>query len=155
MEIGKNSITRRNIRAENPAKSPSAFQDPKTFPVLSAKIPNDRIVGINKWTLWKIKTRTEDNIMPSRTIFARRGLRKTIEEKSIKTKPEKINQKDPISNIVPNKDTWEFEEKRAESRNTKAIPKPDAKSHDFGKIILPSRNLAIAQKIIQAASPNN
>ena len=44
-------------------------------------------------------------------------------------------------------------EKRAESRVTKVIAKPDVKSQDFGKIILPSENLAIAQKIIQAASP--
>lgn len=33
------------------------------------------------------------------------------------------------------------------------MPNPDSKSQDFGKIILPSENLAIAQKTTQAASP--
>ena len=33
------------------------------------------------------------------------------------------------------------------------MPNPDSNSQDFGKIILPSENLAIAQKTIQAASP--
>ena len=47
-EIGKNSTTKRNIKQENPAKSPSAFQEPKTFPVLEARIPNDKIAGLNK-----------------------------------------------------------------------------------------------------------
>jgi hypothetical protein len=55
--------------------------------------------------------------------------------------------------MVPNKDTWEFPEKRAESRKAKAIPNPDTNNQDLGKIILPSRNLAMAQKITQAASP--
>ena len=36
---------------------------------------------------------------------------------------------------------------------TKAMPKPDTKSQDLGKIICPSENLAIAQKIIQSARP--
>lgn len=33
------------------------------------------------------------------------------------------------------------------------MPNPDTKSQDFGKIISPSENLAIAQKIMQAVSP--
>ena len=64
-----------------------------------------------------------------------------------------MNQKDPISNITPNRDTFEFPEKRAESKKDKTIPAPDRSKKDFGKIILPSKNLAIAQKIIQTARP--
>jgi hypothetical protein len=81
------------------------------------------------------------------------GVRKTTEDISIKTKPEKINQKLPMSNMVPNKDTWGFLEKRAERRKAKAIPNPDTNNQDLGKIILTSENLAIAQKTMQAASP--
>jgi len=33
------------------------------------------------------------------------------------------------------------------------MPKPETSNQDFGKIIFPSMNLAIAQKIIQAVSP--
>ena len=33
------------------------------------------------------------------------------------------------------------------------MPKPDTKSHDLGKTIFPSENLAIAQKITDKASP--
>lgn len=33
------------------------------------------------------------------------------------------------------------------------MPKPDAKSHDLGKTILPSENLAMAQKTTDSASP--
>ena len=33
------------------------------------------------------------------------------------------------------------------------MPKPDIKSHDLGKIIFPSENLAMAQKITDKASP--
>jgi len=33
------------------------------------------------------------------------------------------------------------------------MARPDTKSHDLGKIIFPSENLAIAQKIIDKVSP--
>jgi hypothetical protein len=68
-------------------------------------------------------------------------------------KAAKINQKLPISNIVPNKETCAGEDMRAESKKAKAIKKPEANSHDFEKTILPSRNLAIAQKTIHTARP--
>ena len=55
---------------------------------------------------------------------------------------------------MPNKDTSEFPEKNAERKKTKAMPNPDTKSQDLGKIIWPSNNLAIAQKIIQKTRPN-
>ncbi|MEK7081319.1 MAG: hypothetical protein AAB902_02945 [Patescibacteria group bacterium] len=58
-----------------------------------------------------------------------------------------------MSNMVPNKDTWGFLEKRDERRKTKAMPNPDINNQDLGKTILPSENLAIAQKTTQAASP--
>ncbi len=40
-----------------------------------------------------------------------------------------------------------------DTKNDKAIPKPENRSHDFGKIILPSENLAAIQKIIETTRP--
>src|SRR3989344_542944 len=153
LEIGKNSITKRNIRQANPAKSPKAFQEPRTLPVLPAKIPRERKLGINRCAVWKTKTIAEDNITPSRTTFAFSLVLKTMEDISIRIKPEKINQKLPTSNIVPNRDTCGLGEKTDERRKAKTIPSPEAKSQDLGKIISPSENLAIAQKITQKTSP--
>ncbi len=92
-------------------------------------------------------------MIPSSTIFARFGFLKTIEEKNINIKPAKINQKDPISNMIPNKDTCGVPEERAESKKAMIIPRPETRSHDFGKTIFPSRNLAMDQKITQRVSP--
>ena len=103
--------------------------------------------------LWKIKTKAEDNIAPNKTILACLELRKIIEEQNIKRKAEKINQKDPISNAVPKKETWEAFEKKAERKNIKTTPPPPNKHTDLGKLILPSKNRAIAQKIMQRVSP--
>jgi hypothetical protein len=116
-------------------------------------IPRDVTLVANKCMLWKTKTRAEDNIETSKTIFACLGVRKIVADISIKTKPAKINQKLPISNIVPNKETSELEERSAERRKIRATPKPETNNQDFGKIIFPSINLAIAQKIIQAVNP--
>ena len=66
----------------------------------------------------------------------------------------KINQKDLRSNIVPNKDTCELGENKAENKVAKTIPNPDTKSADFGKITLPSINRAMTQKIMEKANPN-
>ncbi len=41
----------------------------------------------------------------------------------------------------------------ADTKKAKTIPKPETKIHDFGKMILPSENLAAAQKIIETAKP--
>ena len=76
-----------------------------------------------------------------------------MEEKSIKRKPAEINQKVPISKIVPKKDIPDASEKRAERKNAKMIPAPPTKIIDLGKLILPSEKRAMAQKIIQTASP--
>jgi hypothetical protein len=76
-----------------------------------------------------------------------------MEDINIKTKAEKINQKEPISNMVPNKETCGLLENKDESRNTKTIANPDKINLDLGKTTLPSINLAIVQKIIQATRP--
>ena len=55
--------------------------------------------------------------------------------------------------MLPNKDTALLPEKRAESKKMKTIPSPERRSADLGKIILPSINLDIAQKIIERVSP--
>ena len=153
LEIGKNSIIKRNKRAEKPAKKPKAFHDPKRLAVLSVKIPNDVILGKNKWTIWKTKTRAEDIIVPSKNIFARPTVRKKIEEKNIKIKAEKTNQNEPTSNMVPNKDTFRFPEKRAESKKVRATPNPAKSRVDLGKTIRRSKNRAIPQRTIQTTIP--
>ena len=55
--------------------------------------------------------------------------------------------------MVPKKDTLRVAENKADKRNTKTIPRPDTKNQDLGKTILPSENLAAAQKIIETAKP--
>jgi len=54
---------------------------------------------------------------------------------------------------VPKKDTPEALEKRAESKNAKTTPPPPNKERDLGKLILPSKNRAKPQQMIQTASP--
>jgi hypothetical protein len=92
-------------------------------------------------------------MVPIKTVFTCSTVRKISDDISIKTKAEKINQKLPISNITPNKDTDTLPENKAESKNTNDIPNPDTNNQDLGRIILPSENLAMAQKITQAARP--
>src|SRR5689334_20308593 len=72
---------------------------------------------------------------------------------SIKTKPAKINQKEPTSRILPKRETSDLRDASAERRKTNAIENPENISHDLGKIIRPSKNLAIAQKITHKARP--
>ena len=76
-----------------------------------------------------------------------------IPENNIKIKPEKINQKVPISNIIPKKDGEDGEDKIEESRNASTCPKPPHKIYDFGISTLPSENLAAAQNITETAKP--
>jgi hypothetical protein len=49
--VEKNSNTNKDISAENPAKIPKAFQEPRMFPVLPDNTPKDRALGKNKCTL--------------------------------------------------------------------------------------------------------
>ena len=90
---------------------------------------------------------------PNRTILAFLGFPKIIEDNSIKRKAEKINQKVPMSNIVPKKDTSETFEKRAERKKAKTTPPPPHKHKDLGKIILPAKKREIAWAITQTVSP--
>ena len=76
-----------------------------------------------------------------------------MEHTSIKRKPAKINQNEPISNMVPKKDTSLLFTKRAEIKTTKTTAPPPSKEADRGKVILPSKNLAKLQKITEKASP--
>ena len=92
-------------------------------------------------------------MIPSNMVLPCRGVRKTTEDINIRTKAAKMNQKEPMSNIVPNKDTWELPEKREERRKTRTMPSPEARRADLGKIIFPSENRAMAQKITESASP--
>ncbi|MDP2789188.1 MAG: hypothetical protein Q8O46_04055 [bacterium] len=95
----------------------------------------------------------EDIIIPRRISLACLLFWTTTEDTSIKRKLEKTNQKVPTSKIVPKKDQFTAGEKILERRNATTIPKPDNKHRDFGKLIFPSKNLAIIQKIIETASP--
>lgn len=54
---------------------------------------------------------------------------------------------------MPKRDTFRVGENKVEIRVAKTIPKPENKIGEFGKLILPSENLAIAQKIIETAKP--
>ena len=92
--------------------------------------------------------------MPNKTIFAFLGSLKIIEDISIRRKPKNINQKVPISSMVPKSDTWEAPENKEESKNAKTTPRPAKRDGDFGKPICPSKNLAIAQKMTQMTSPS-
>jgi len=155
------------MRPANPANNPKAFHEPKMFPVLSAKIPNEntllsikaslevepKIGSINKRKPWKIRTKADANIEPSKTVFACFGVRKITADMNNKTKLAKINQKLPTSNIEPNKADSRLTEKRADKKVIRTIRNPALIKRDLGKTILPSTNLAIAQKTIQAVSP--
>lgn len=95
----------------------------------------------------------EDTITPFKTVFAFLTSLKRIEDMNIKRKAESINQKVPESSIMPKKETFNAGEKIAERRKTNTMPKPEVKSQDLGKIILPSENRAAIQKIIEIVSP--
>jgi len=55
--------------------------------------------------------------------------------------------------MVPKKDTFIVEENKEDKRKAKRIPRPAIKNQDFGKIIFPSINLAIIQKIKEIDKP--
>ena len=76
-----------------------------------------------------------------------------IPENNINTKPEKINQKVPVSNIIPKKDGEDGEDKIEESKTASTIPKPPHKIGDFGINTFPSENLAADQNITETARP--
>ena len=64
-----------------------------------------------------------------------------------------MKENEPISNIVPKKDTCESFTKRADKKTAKTTAPPPISELDLGKIILPSKNLANPQKITEKASP--
>ena len=64
-----------------------------------------------------------------------------------------MNQKEPISNIVPKKEFSGDFEKIAERKNTRITPAPPKRHIDFGRLILPSKNLAKLQKITARVRP--
>jgi hypothetical protein len=64
-----------------------------------------------------------------------------------------MNQKELMSNIMPNKDISEPEEKKAERKTDTTMNTPESRSQLRGIDILPSENLAMAQKIIEIANP--
>lgn len=59
----------------------------------------------------------------------------------------------PTSSIIPKRDTCKDEENKAEMRNANRTPRPESKSQDLGKLILPSENRAAIQKIIEMTKP--
>src|SRR3989339_218498 len=83
-EIEKNSTIKRDMTAENPAKSPKAFQEPNTLAVFPSKIPSDSKLGINKWKIWNRNKTPEDMITPQNTILAFFMSFKRMEEINIK-----------------------------------------------------------------------
>ena len=152
--VEKNSTIKRETRAVNPVKIPKLFHEPKRVSVLVDKIPKEKILGKKICNVWKTKVIIADNIKPNKSILAFFGVLKTIEDKNIKRKPEKMNQKDWTSNIVPNKETPCTLETRAETRVAKTTKKPPNKHTDSGKTIFPSKNLAKLQNITVKRSAN-
>lgn len=91
--------------------------------------------------------------MPKRSVLARCGLLKIIEHINISKKAEKMNQKLPVSNIVPKKETSRLVDKKADKKVAITIP-PAAKNREDREIIIfPSRNLPMDQKIMEMAMP--
>ncbi len=64
-----------------------------------------------------------------------------------------MNQKVPISNMIPKKEIAEEDDKIEKSSTASTIPAPPSKILDFGINTLPSENLAAAQKIIEIDNP--
>ena len=149
----KNSITISDKTTENPANIPRAFQEPNKLPTLEVKMPNDKALGKNNRKIWKTKTMAAENTVPSKTILALLESLKTIEDINIKIKPEKMNQKVPMSNIVPKNEAWRAPEKMAERKTANTMPRPPSKQADRGKVILPSENRAMAQEIMEMVNP--
>ena len=46
--FSKNSITNKEIKADNPAKIPMELKEPRILSGLPPNIPNDNVAGINK-----------------------------------------------------------------------------------------------------------
>ncbi|OGI86368.1 hypothetical protein A3A01_00335 [Candidatus Nomurabacteria bacterium RIFCSPLOWO2_01_FULL_39_17] len=55
--------------------------------------------------------------------------------------------------MVPKKETCLAEEKNAERKNTVTKPAPESNSQDLGRVILPSENRDMVQKIIETTKP--
>jgi len=98
-------------------------------------------------------TTTEDIKKPFIRYLAFLSLEITIEDININKKAHNINQKDPKSNITPNKDVFKEGEKIAESKTIKTKPSKDKSNLDFGKMIFPSLKRAADQDIIETTSP--
>jgi hypothetical protein len=76
-----------------------------------------------------------------------------MDDMNINKNAQRIKDRDPISNIVPKKDTSEFTLTKVEREKAKTAPKPETKSADLGKTILPSNNLAKPQNTRDKTSP--
>lgn len=136
------------------ATIPKLFQEPIKLAVFTIPTtPKDRSKGAKKRTNWNNNASIEDVIIPKRSIRPFLGSLITKAETNISKKAANINQKVPMSNIVPKNETlFAFENKDA-PKNATTMPRPANNTGDFGKIILPSENLAAAQKIIEITRP--
>lgn len=92
-------------------------------------------------------------MVPNNTILAFFASRKIIDAINIKIKPEKINQKEPTSSIVPNKDKLDAPPKIADKNTTNTTTAPANNEEDLGIMTSPSKNLATIQKITDIIAP--
>src|SRR3989344_8625610 len=153
LATGKNSTKSIYISAEKPAKSPRLFQEPKTLAVLPSRRPKDNHLGKNKYALWKISRSIDEKITPHKSMCACFSERTLSATRDISMKPANTNQKLPVSNITPKRDTGGLAESKAEAKDTSITTSPDNRSQDLGIRILPSTNLPIAHSTAQIASP--
>ncbi len=95
----------------------------------------------------------KENTTPHKTFLALLGSFRTSAETSISINAAKVNQKVPTSNMIPNIETCGFEERSAETKKDKTIPKAETAIQDLGKVRFPFENLAATQNINETANP--
>ena len=78
---------------------------------------------------------------------------KIKDEKNISKNADSIKKKELVSKIVPKKEKPAALEKILDRSITNKTIELDQKIHDFGIVIFLSKNLAIAQKIIETERP--
>jgi hypothetical protein len=152
-EREKNSSAKSDIIPKSPAKNPREVHEPKRLLVLFPSSPKDVELGIKICKTWNINNIRKEYNNPIKTFLAFLGSFNTTEDTSIKRNAANINQKVPISNIIPKRDIWDELEKIAEIRNANTTKRPDSKSLDLGKVIFPSEKRAAVQKMIETARP--
>lgn len=137
----------------NPAKMLKELKVPTKLSVFCNKVPKDNILGRKTCAIWKTTDAKKEIIKPLEIKSIAFLSLKINEEKNISKKAANIKKKEPVSSSVPNKEKPIAFEKILDKNVTKSTISADQKIHDLWIIIFLSKNLAIAQKIIETESP--